>query len=81
MWPWVAEIAQDDIIKELGEKDELAVVIIDSPPLWGKYFPKQYLNHVIDYLAKNYVKKSDDLFISPELARRCSDVQIRQGFH
>jgi hypothetical protein len=77
MWPWVAEIAQDDVIKELGEKDELAVVIIDSPPLWGKYFPKQYLNHLHDYLTKHYMHESDDVFISPELAKRCNDVKVR----
>jgi hypothetical protein len=71
MFPWVAEIALDDVIRELAKKDELAIVIIDyDTPVWDKYVPKEYLHPLIDYLEKNYVKEADGLFVSPELARR-----------
>ena len=80
MWPWVAEIAMGDVIEELGEKDELAIIIIGKNPVWGKYYPKQYLQPLFEYLEENYLqivtiktnlKTSNDIFVSPELAKRC----------
>jgi hypothetical protein len=78
MFPWVAEIAMGDVIRELDKKDELAIVRVDyDTPVWDKYVPKEYLSPVIEYLESHYAKLTNDTFISPELLTRCQDAEKR----
>lgn len=73
MWPWVAEIALHDVMSELNRDNTPAIVSIQDTLVWGKYDTKEYLLPLIEYLDGNYHKVSDDIYLSPELYRRCSE--------
>lgn len=72
MWPWVADIALDEVISELKRKEILAIVSIRDGVIWQKYDTKVYLKSLRDYLEKWYTKVANDVYISPELTKRCS---------
>jgi hypothetical protein len=70
MWPWVAEIALPQVIKDLQSGH--AVVYLDSDyVVWGKYASKNYLADLRTYLDKNYEEVRQGFYVSPDLAREC----------
>jgi|LGVF01.1.fsa_nt_gb hypothetical protein len=83
MWPWVAEVGLSDVIKELSQKQVLAIVARKDSLIWGQYDTKKYLRPLDEYLENNYVRLptrgssrfADVLYISPELSVQCREVQ------
>jgi hypothetical protein len=75
MYPWVAEIALPEVLADLQKKGTQSAVFIDNNLLWGKYLPQDYLKPLLTYLEKNYVQRSENLFISPALAAKCEEAR------
>lgn len=69
MTPWVAEIAQEEVLSELG-RGPVVVQIDQDGAIWD-YPVREYLREVIAYLDQNYVRVLPDIFISPELKEIC----------
>ncbi len=71
LWPWVADVGLDDILNQLGQDQELAIVVRQDVIVWNTYDSKQYLHQLDVFLEMNYHKISDKMYISPELYSRC----------
>ncbi len=71
MWPWVAEYGQNEVIQELANPDERALVVIQDSTIWQIYDSEDYLKPLADYLDANYRKVEDHTYISPALAAAC----------
>ncbi|HUF39916.1 MAG TPA: hypothetical protein VMN57_15430 [Anaerolineales bacterium] len=73
MWPWVAEIALDEVVEAL---ERPGVLVIAHRQLNGlvfqQYDTREYLKPLDDYLMNNYIAVDDGLYISPALAARCA---------
>ncbi len=70
MWPWVAEIGQQEMIRELQEQP-LAIVVVTDEVVWDAYPTLEYLAPLVEYLDANYHKVSKDTYISPALFESC----------
>lgn len=69
LWPWVADKGLDEIIAEL--QSTKAIVYVDpDADVWG-YKTRDYLAPLIQYLEQNYIKVKTNIYLSPEIARRC----------
>jgi hypothetical protein len=71
MWPWVAEIGQQDVLNVLKDKQIKAVVVIQPLTVWGKYNTMDYLKPLIRYIEKRYRKVEDGIYLSPNLVNNC----------
>lgn len=72
LWPWVAKVGQDEIIKTLDKNQhEPVLVYMHEMNVWNKYPTKKYLAPLYDFLDKNYVKLGDETYMSPKLASDC----------
>jgi hypothetical protein len=70
LFPWVAEVAQPEVIRGLSTGK--AVVYVDWQfPLWGIYWADTYLAPLKTYLETNYQMAEGGFYVSPELARKC----------
>jgi hypothetical protein len=75
MWPWVAEIALPQVIKDLQSGH--AVVYLDSDyVVWRKYASKDYLADLRAYLDKNYEEVRQGFYVSSDLARECHTLEF-----
>jgi hypothetical protein len=70
MWPWVAEVGQNEMIADLGGQKSV-IVIVDDEIVWDTYNTQDYLRPLLDYLEANYHKVSKDTYISPALFAAC----------
>ena len=69
LYPWVAEIALPDVIRELGSRE--AVVWIDvAADVWG-FSTRTYLAPLIRFLDVNYSKKGPNLWASSSVVEGC----------
>ncbi|MEW5939866.1 MAG: hypothetical protein AB1750_09415 [Chloroflexota bacterium] len=70
MWPWVAEVGQDEMIREL-QGQEFVIVVVRENLVWESYNSLDYLRPLIDYLEANYRKVSKEIYVSPALFETC----------
>ena len=70
MWPWVAEVGQAEMIREL-EGEQYVIVIVTDELVWDEYATSDYLRPLLDYLDANYHKLSKETYISPALFNAC----------
>ncbi len=71
LWPWVAEVGQDEVIAQLHD-EELVIVILNNGIVWGQYDTAEYLRPLNDFLNENYQRVGPNTFLSPELFARCN---------
>jgi len=71
MWPWVAEVGQAEMIREL-EGERYVIVIVTDEVVWDEYATSDYLRPLLDYLEANYHKVSKDTYLSPALFAACA---------
>jgi hypothetical protein len=70
MWPWVAEVGQEEAIREISAQN-YAIVIVTDETVWDAYATRDYLRPLLDYLNANYHKVSKDTYLSPALFAAC----------
>jgi hypothetical protein len=71
MYPWVAEIGQQELIDRL-RSDPPVVVWINVERGGGKPGSvSTYMADTIRFLNENYILVDNGLWVSPELSRRC----------
>jgi hypothetical protein len=71
MYPWVAEIGQQELIQELSRNPSAVVWINTSRKEGSPNAPAAYMADTIEFLNKSYVSVGKDLWMSPRLARGC----------
>ncbi len=71
LWPWVAEIALDDLINELNQPGMKAFVIRNNMLVWDHFDTKVYMKKLDDFLDENYINDDPSLYVSPFLERSC----------
>jgi len=72
MWPWVAEVATDEVIEALDQEQVLAIVMLHDETIWDLYQMPVYLQPVYAYVGQNYYNVSAGVYISPALYEICS---------
>jgi hypothetical protein len=70
MWPWVAEVGQDEAIRELAAQKYVIVVVADET-VWDAYPTSVYLRPLLDDLNANYHKVGKETYLSPALFSAC----------
>ena len=71
MWPWMAEVGQDEVINKLkAQNDAKTIVVIKKISVWG-YNTQDYLKPLSDYIKQNYIFVEDGIYLSPSLSREC----------
>jgi hypothetical protein len=75
MYPWVAEIAVQDVLQELDKPNTLAIVVNLNTKIWDYFDPQVYLQSLNQYLNNHYVQIDSQTFISPELNQRCQETR------
>jgi hypothetical protein len=76
MYPWVAEIGQQEVIDHLRSDPPVVVWINVDRGAGTTGGVSTYMADTIQYLNDNYILVDNGLWVSPELARRCG---IRPG--
>lgn len=71
LWPWVAEVGQDEIIAKL-RVEELVIVVLENGLVWNQYDTTEYLRPLNDFLNENYRRVGPDTFLSPALFAHCN---------
>jgi hypothetical protein len=81
LWPWIAEMGQNDVIDFLQDDEVSAIVVIQDVVIWNQYDTKEYLSPLISYLEQNYIKSTAlseilpnlnySTYISPKLYQVC----------
>jgi hypothetical protein len=71
MYPWVAEIGQQELIATLRSNPAAVVWINVERGAGNPNAVATYMADTISFLNKEYVALGDDFWISPDLARRC----------
>jgi hypothetical protein len=71
MYPWVAEIGQQELIATLRSNPAAVVWINVERGAGNPNAVATYMADTISFLNKEYVTLGDDFWISPDLARRC----------
>ncbi|MAT44342.1 MAG: hypothetical protein CL609_18575 [Anaerolineaceae bacterium] len=71
LWPWVAEVALDDILIDLKQPDINAIVIRKEMVVWDHYDTREYLKRLDEYLVANYINIEPGLYMSPNLEKNC----------
>lgn len=69
MYPWIAEVGQDEVIKALQNND-LVIVYLEPIDVWGIEL-QDYLSPMVDYLRREYKQIDDWVFVSPSLNAVC----------
>ncbi|GIV30325.1 MAG: hypothetical protein KatS3mg028_1391 [Bacteroidia bacterium] len=69
MYPWIAEVGQDEVIKAL-QKNDLVIVYLEPIDVWGIEL-QDYLSPMIEYLRREYKPIDDWVFVSPLLYSVC----------
>lgn len=70
MYPWIAEVGQEEVIKALKKNDVFAIVFIIPTRIWGRQVTN-YLEPLINFLENEYIKIEDWVFVSPALYSIC----------
>ncbi len=71
MYPWVAEIGQQELIEELRANPAAFVWINTNRKSGSPDSVVVYMADALEFLDAEYVSPSEDLWMSPELAARC----------
>ena len=71
LWPWTAEIGQDEVIAQLRDA-ELVIVVLENGVVWNQYDTAEYLGPLNEFLNENYRRVGANTFLSPELFARCN---------
>ena len=71
MFPWVAEVAQAEVIADLAQGPAI-VFLQTEASIWGRPVG-QYLAPLQAFLEANYVQVGPNLYVSPDLYRSESD--------
>lgn len=72
LWPWVAEVGQNDIIDTLERNREKPILVyMNDMKVWNRYSTKQYLSALYDYLDQNFNQVEDGIYKSPVLFKSC----------
>jgi len=72
MYPWVAEIGQDDLIAELRDHTSAIIWIRVERGAGSPGGVAAYMSDTIDFLNKDYqIVLKDAIWMSPELAEKC----------
>ncbi|MCK4975643.1 MAG: hypothetical protein KAS36_01775 [Anaerolineales bacterium] len=72
MYPWVAEVGQQELIAELRENPSAVVTINTNRKAGSPDGPAAYMADTIEFLNEAYVVIGEDYWMSPELAELCS---------
>ena len=70
LWPWVAEIGQQEVIAQLSQ-EQFAIVLIENGVVWETYDTRDYLRPLNDFLSQNYHRVRQGVYISPQLFVHC----------
>lgn len=70
MYPWIAEVGQDEVIHALNNEDALVIVYIEPIEVWGRKVVN-YLSPMINLVKDKYVQIDDWVFVSPSLYSVC----------
>ena len=70
MYPWTAEVGQDEVIQALRNEDALVIVYIEPIDIWGIKVV-DYLSPMIDFVKEEFVQVDDWVFVSPSLYSFC----------
>ncbi|MEW5939868.1 MAG: hypothetical protein AB1750_09425, partial [Chloroflexota bacterium] len=70
LWPWVAEVGQAEMIRELAAQKYVIVIVTDEI-VWDAYPTSDYLRPLLDYLDANYRKVGKETYLSPALFEAC----------
>jgi len=70
LYPWIADIAQDDIIQALQNENVFVIVYIEPIDVWGIKV-EEYLRPMIGFLKSRYKQIDDWVFVSPALYSAC----------
>jgi len=79
MYPWVAEVGQQEMISELRNNPGV-VVWLRTGRGAGDNAAAVYLRDTINFLNEEYVFVSTDIWMSPDLAARCGIVPSETQF-
>jgi hypothetical protein len=71
MYPWVAEIGQDELISDLRNNPSAIVWVNVDRGSTEENSAARYLADTIAFLDEEYVTLADEFWMSPELAQRC----------
>jgi len=71
MYPWVAEVGQEELINELRNNPSAVVTINTARKAGSPDGPAAYMADTITFLNESYVVIGDDFWMSPELAEIC----------
>jgi hypothetical protein len=72
MYPWVAEVGQQELIAELRENPSAVVNININRKAGSPDGPAAYMADTIEFLNETYFIIGDAFWMSPELAELCS---------
>jgi hypothetical protein len=72
MYPWVAEIGQEELIHELKRNPSAVVWINTNRKAGSPDGVATYMADTIDFLNQEYVQVRGDLWMSPELTESCA---------
>jgi len=70
MWPWVAELGQEEAMREIGAQ-KYAIVVVTDETVWDAYPTSDYLQPLLDYLNANFHKVGKETYLSPALFADC----------
>jgi hypothetical protein len=71
LWPWVAQVGMEEVIRDLDREDKLAIVVRYDDVIWERYSTRDYLRPLDEFLARRYVPVREGIFQSPALAAKC----------
>lgn len=71
MYPWVAEVGQQELISELMSNPSAVVTINTNRKAGSPDGPAAYMADTIRFLNESYVVIGEDYWMSPELAELC----------
>jgi hypothetical protein len=72
LFPWVAEIGEEEVISDLERMQDTPVfVYVEKDISIWKYPVKKYLNKLLAFLDQTYIETEPNIYLSPELKRRC----------
>lgn len=72
MYPWVAEVGQEQLIEELREHPSAVIWIQQGRKRDSPEGVAVYMADTIEFLNENYVRFRGNYWMSPELAEICA---------
>jgi hypothetical protein len=79
MTPWVAEISQDELLRDLKEKP-LLLYYPEHFYVWG-YLLDDYIDDALNFINENYVQIENHYYASPQLIDLCSGTENHSDFN